>query len=130
MAQDPKPNLEIEQLILKEMQECACDDLPPLTQWIEEGLEDEDNPECRPCSLAILTGQYQEYLSSAGRDDLATEIRSALEVEEGDDILGGLASTLDRVKQAVDNSLRVELCALDAEAMAAAEDLHKDQEGH
>jgi len=92
----------------------VCDPVP-MAKW----LEDENEGECRPCSLAVAVPEYQRVLEDAGLSDHATSLTAALEDEE--DPVMRVAEAMDKVKEAVPGEVREALRAVDCMAQNSQE---------
>lgn len=107
-----------------------CSDVVSMTQWMEKdtsgffNLNDPGAPEehesivgangevCRPCLLPPLIQWYMEELQEKGFDNLAGEIKTA--VEGGDPLL--IAKRFDEVKENVPDDVKQRLREFDCYA--------------
>jgi hypothetical protein len=100
-----------------------CGDLLPMSEW----LENEKEGECRPCTIAVMIGDYQKILKEANRQDLA-EGFSLLETSE--DPVKAAADFMDSVKAEVGPDTRESLLLFDCMAQNSQQINKKEEEAN
>jgi hypothetical protein len=90
----------------------TCENLVPLTKWLEEP---EKKGQCKSCSLGALIPEYLDVLAEFEVPGLKEEIDKALNDES--DPIGKVAQVLDEVKQKVSDEVRARLQVLDCGAI-------------
>lgn len=89
------------------MPDDSCANTLPLTEWIKK-----NNPKvCRPCVLPILAGWYVSELEETGNSEKSASIK---QLADNPDITPEqLAAELDKIKDAVNGSLKERLKEFD-----------------
>jgi len=91
----------------------SCDNLEPLTSWIDKP---EEKGQCKSCALSGLIPEYCDVLAEFNQvPDIREKIEAAL--EDSNDPIGKVAQVLDGAKEAVDDEVKARLQALDCEAI-------------
>lgn len=89
----------------------ACQDTPPMKDWLEAVPEDGTDPGCKPCVLPVATAWYIETLDENG---LAAKARLLEQFSARENLEPlQLAEELDNIKAQVDPNLRNRFRELD-----------------
>ena len=92
----------------------TCENVKPMAKWLQE--TEVDPKVCKPCAVALLTGDYKEVLADAGHEDKVAMLDALLVPVEGQDIAMNVAVAMDRVKAEVEEPVREQLLELDCMA--------------
>lgn len=96
-------------------EQCQCQSLPPLREWIGKPSKDPDL--CHPCMLPLTANWYEEALEEGGRADLAREL-STLRTKKNATV-EETAAFMDSVKEKVSPELKARLVELDCSMQCA-----------
>ena len=91
-----------------------CENIKPMAEWLKEP-EVKGQP-CKPCAIAILTGDYKEVLVENGHDDKAESLDTLLVPQDGEDLAMNVAVAMDKIKEEVEEPVKEQLLGLDCMA--------------
>ena len=100
-----------------------CSDLLPMSEWLEK----EEEGECRPCTIAVMIGDYQKILRGVNRQDLADGF--AL-LESSEDPVKAAADLMDSIKAEVGPDTRESLMLFDCMAQKSQQINKKEEEAN
>lgn len=100
-----------------------CKDLLPMSEWLEK----EEEGECRPCTIAVMIGDYQKILKEANRQDLADGFGL---LESSEDPVKAAADLMDTIKAEVGPDTKESLLLFDCMAQNSQQKNIKEEEAN
>jgi hypothetical protein len=106
--------------VLEQVQEGAVCNPEKVVDW----LNNEQEGQCRPCSLAVAIPKYQEVLEQAGATEQVKIFENALADEE--DPVMKVAEAMDKIKEAVAPEVVEQLKVIDCMAQSSQNQVEEE----